>query len=478
MKKPYFIGRVKELDILNRLASKKSSSLVVIRGRRRIGKSRLVDEFARNDRFLQFSGLPQEGSITAQDQRNEFCRQLEKVTKKTEVNYDDWTEIFNVLATQVKTGRVVILFDEVSWMGSKDHTFLPKLKNAWDMEFKNNPELILILCGSVSSWIEQNILNSTGFVGRISRVIDLEELSLDESNQFLNHLGLKGAAYEKFKILSVTGGVPRYLEEIEPKLTAEENIKEICFTKSGILFREFNDIFSDIFSSRTPIYRKIVESLVSGKKELGQIANDLTIQASSHVSEYLDDLILSGFIKRDYTWVINKNKPSKLSQYRLSDNYLRFYLKYIEPNRSKIENGHFDEQSITNLPGYSTIMGFQFENLVLNNRKFIWNELRIYPEEIINDNPYFQNQQTRRKACQIDYMIQLKTNVLLACEIKFYKSEIKRDIIEETKSKLENLYLPQGFSVKSVLIHVNGVSDSVSDEDYYYRIIDLGKALI
>ena len=87
-------------------------------------------------------------------------------------------------------------------------------------------------------------------------------------------------------------------------------------------------------------------------------------------------------------------------------------------------------------------MGFQFENLVLNNRKFIWNELRIYPEEIINDNPYFQNQQTRRKACQIDYMIQLKTNVLLACEIKFYKSEIKRDIIEETKSKLENLYLP------------------------------------
>ena len=123
-------------------------------------------------------------------------------------------------------------------------------------------------------------------------------------------------------------------------------------------------------------------------------------------------------------------------------------------------------------------MGFQFENLVLNNRKFIWNELRIYPEEIINDNPYFQNQQTRRKACQIDYIIQLEPNVLLACEIKFYKSEIKRDIIEETKSKLENLYLPQGFSVKSVLIHVNGVSDSVSDENYYYRIIDLGKALI
>ena len=154
------------------------------------------------------------------------------------------------------------------------------------------------------------------------------------------------------------------------------------------------------------------------------------MQASSHISEYLEDLLISGFIKRDYTWIINKYKTSKLSQYRLSDNYLRFYLKYIEPNKSKIENAHFNEQSITNLPGYSTIMGFQFENLVLNNRKLIWDELRIYPEEIVSANPYFQNQQTRKKACQIDYIIQLKTNILFACEIKFYKGEIKHDIIK------------------------------------------------
>ena len=477
MKKPYFVGRAKELSSLNRLKSKKSSSLVVIRGRRRIGKSRLVDEFAKDCRFLRFSGLPEDGNLTAQDQRNEFCKQLSKATGLTEVNGEDWTEIFNILASQVKTGKIVILFDEISWMGSKDYTFLPKLKNAWDMEFKNNPDLILILCGSVSSWIEQNILNSTGFVGRLSLVLDLEELSLQESNQFLNHLGFKGAPYEKFKILSVTGGVPRYLEEIEPKYTAEENIKELCFTKSGILYREFNDIFSDIFSNRTAIYRKIVESLVSGKKDIEQIANYIDIQASSHISEYLDDLLVSGFIKRDYTWIINQYKSSKLSQYRLSDNYLRFYLKYIEPNKAKIENDHFHEQSITNLPGYSTIMGFQFENLVLNNRKLIWDELRIYPEEIVSANPYFQNQQTRKKACQIDYMIQLKTNTLFACEIKFYKSEIKRDIIEETEVKLRALYLPRGFSVKPVLIHVNGVADSVADEDYYYRIIDFGAVL-
>ncbi len=129
------------------------------------------------------------------------------------------------------------------------------------------------------------------------------------------------------------------------------------------------------------------------------------------------------------------------------------------------------------MPGYSTIMGFQFENLVLNNRKLIWNELRVYPEDIISDNPYFQNKQVRKKACQIDYMIQLKTNMLFACEIKFYKGTIKKEIIEESKIKLNNLYLPRGFSVKPVLIHINGVVESINDKDYYYKIIDFGEFL-
>lgn len=478
MKKSGFIGRSKELTALNRLTSKKSSSLVVIRGRRRIGKSRLVDEFAKNYKYLRFSGLPENGNVTAQDQRNEFCKQLAKITKKVEPYYNDWTDIFNALAIQVKIGRVVILLDEISWMGSKDHLFLPKLKNAWDMEFKQNPKLILILCGSVSSWIEKNILNSTGFVGRISLRLDLEELSISECNQFLDHLGFKTSSYEKFKILSVTGGIPRYLEEIDSKLSAEENLKALCFTKSGILYLEFNDIFNDIFSNKAPIYRKIVESLVLGKKTFSEIVDYINLSNNGHVTEYLEDLIISGFIKKDYTWDIKNQKASKLSHYRLSDNYLRFYLKYIEPNQYKIETGRFESQSLlTGLQGYNTIMGFQFENLVLNNRKFICDEINIYSEEIVTDNPYFQRSQIRKKACQIDYLIQLKTNILYVCEIKFYRNEIKKDIIKETEAKLNSLYLPRGFAAKPVLIHVNGVSESLEDEGYYYKIIDFSKAL-
>ena len=146
-------------------------------------------------------------------------------------------------------------------MGSKDPNFLGKLKSAWDQYFKKNDQLILILCGSVSSWIDENILSSTAFVGRISFTLNLEELSLQDCNKFWNKTGAKVSPYEKLKILSVTGGVPRYLEEIDPSQNAEFNIKQLCFKKGGILTTEFEKVFSDLFSSRSKIYKEIINCL-------------------------------------------------------------------------------------------------------------------------------------------------------------------------------------------------------------------------
>lgn len=107
----------------------------------------------------------------------------------------------------------------------------------------------------------------------------------------------------------------------------------------------------------------------------------------------------SGFIRRDFTSHIKGAKESALSRYRLSDNYLRFYLKYIEKNKNKIANHHFDRMALSALPGHESIMGLQFENLVLNNRAFIWEKLHLSPEMIVADNPYFQKAQVRKKGC-------------------------------------------------------------------------------
>ena len=476
-----FIGRRDELTSLHNLTNKKTASLVVLRGRRRIGKSRLIEEFAHREkcRFLSFSGLAPSKTTTAEDQKEEFARQMSMNLGLQQIKADDWGSILSYLAKATLTERVIILFDEISWMGSKDHTFLSKLKNAWDLEFKKNPALMLILCGSVSTWIEENILSNTGFMGRFSLVLDLKELSITESAEFLDKIGFCDSVYERCKILAVMGGIPRYLEEINPLKLADENIKDMCFKSSGILFREFSDIFSDIFGNRSTIYEKIARSLVHGKKDLGEIADAIEIQKSGYLSSYMSDLILSGFIERDYVWDVRGNTKLKLSYYRLSDNYLRFYLKYIEPNAAKIENGYFKNNALSTMPGFDSIMALQFENLVLSNRKIIIQQLYVSLEDIAMDGPYFQRPQPSkaRKGCQIDYMIQTMSNILYLCEIKFSRRKVGVSVIKEMEQKLQNLAKPKGFAVIPVLIHVNGVSDSVIENAIRFRIIDFGEMI-
>jgi len=477
MKKSPFIGRLDELKRLKNLTRKKSASLVVVYGRRRVGKSRLIEEFGKRYRFLRFSGLPPVKEGTEQDQRNEFSKQLAKQTGLPFLQAADWGDLFSLIAREAREGRVVILLDEISWMGSKDPQFLGKLKNAWDIEFKSNPELILILCGSVSSWIEENILSSTGFMGRISLTLPLQELKLFECNQLFDQIGFRGTPYDKFKILSVTGGIPRYLEEIQGDQPAEANLNELCFQPSGVLFNEFDHIFSDLFSNRSTTYKKIVSTLVEGGKELNDIAKETKLSIGGYLSSCLEDLVRLGFIRRDYSWVFKGAKKSGLSLFRLSDNYLRFYLKYIEPNREKIGYGHFSYAALSNLPGWDSILGLQFENLVIASRSLLWKYLPFSPNDVVNDNPFFQRKTLRAKGCQIDYLIQTRYNNLFVCEIKFSKNLIKSEVIDQVKEKIARLSIPRGFSCWPVLIHVNGVSESTIESGYFSQIIDFSSLL-
>lgn len=472
-----FIGRKTELAELRQQIKKRTSSLIVVKGRRRIGKSRLIEEFGKNTKFYFFSGLPPTNKTTKQSQLDEFASQLGLALGIPGIKGDDWNALFLLLAKHAQRGRIIILLDEISWIGSKDPDFLGKLKNVWDLYFKKNPKLILIVCGSATTWIEKNILSSTGFMGRISYTLTLEELPLNDCNQFWKGGGSKFSAYDKFKILSITGGIPRYLEEIQPQIPSEENIRNLCFKKGGVLVNEFNNIFSDLFGKRSEKYKQIVKCLVQGSLEYGEICEKLNAGKSGLISEYLNDLIMSGFISRDNTWDPRTGEMSPLLfKYRLRDNYLRFYLKYIEKRLSEIERNVYQLKTLSSLPGWATIMGLQFENLVLNNRYFIHNQLRISPDEIVAENPFFQHKTTRQKGSQIDYMIQTKNNVLYACEIKFLRTEVKKDIIKEMQEKMARLSIPRGMSYCPILIHVNGVNDSVIDSNYFTEIINFSHA--
>jgi len=472
-----FIGRKTELKKLQKFSEKKIASFIVIMGRRRIGKSRLIAEFSKSfSHHYFFIGLPPDKDVTAQHQLDEFSRQMARALNTAYARYEDWSDALWALGEKLKSGKILLVFDEISWMGSKDPTFLGKIKNFWDLYLKNNDQLIFIVCGSASSWIKKNLLSSTGFVGRISYNLTLKELPLLECNQFWPP---NISPYEKFKILAITGGIPRYLEEIDPKVGAEENIKNLCFTKGALLARDFENIFSDLFLTDSLFYKKIVEVLATGAKEREEICESLGIAPSGRISGYLQELKLAGFVTRDYTWNIDTSTNSKLSKYRLSDNYLRFYLKYIQKNLDKInqdEDG-FHFSSLGSLPEWHTTLGLQFENLVLNNRKLIREALNINPGEVIWDNPFFQRKQAHIPGCQIDYLIQTKFNTLYIFEIKFSKNKIDSSILDQMQKKINALKHIKGFSFRPVLIHVNGVSEEVIESGFFSSIIDFSKFL-
>ncbi len=468
-----FIGREKELLALHGLSSLQRACLVVIRGRRRIGKSRLVQEFAKDYKLLSFAGLAPIKGVKAQDQRNNFARQITTNFGVPPVQFADWSDAFAFLTERLDDKPTIILLDEISWMGAKDSTFVPKLKNWWDLALQYYPKVILVLCGSVSTWITANIIKSTAFFGRISLSLNLHELSLPESYQLLRNKGFSGSIYDVIKLLAVTGGVPWYLEQIRPNQTADDNIKSLCFDINGNLVDEFDKIFHDLFKTKGETYKKIIVLLADGMKTLKKIRTDMSYAKSGSLSKYMQDLIVSGFVTEHYTWSINTGKTSKNKIYRLSDCYLRFYIKYIGPNLLKIKQDAFRDIAISTLPGWDSIFGFQVESLLLKNRSLLHKNIGIHPTDILADNPYIQNSTIRHKGCQIDYLIQSHSHSLFVCEFKFSRGEIGSQVIEQMQEKIKRLSTPRGYGVCPVLVHMGDVAGGVYSRNYFYRVIDI-----
>lgn len=474
-----FIGRQNELKQLNQLLEKKSASLVTVYGRRRIGKSSLIAHFAKDHRMLSFEGLSPRKAINKQDQLDEFSRQLARECQVPYKRFVDWGDAFFELSRQAnkqtnkptKQGRIIILLDEISWMGLEDPDFAGKIKIAWDRYFKKNSQLIFFICGSVSAWIKKNIVNNTGFHGRVSLKLCLRELPLIDCKKFWGSKELADA--EIIKFIAVTGGIPKYLEEMNPKLTTEENIRRLAFTEGGILFNDFADIFTDTLQRKTELYERIVRLLCDGAVDSRDISSKINVPKGSYLSDLMDELVTAGFVSKQSSWDLKTGKISTVSQFRLSDNYLRFYLKYIAPHIEKIIAGNFSARSLNSLPGWTTIMSLQMENLVLNNRSKIKSLLNILPDEIICDNPYFQRATHRNQGCQIDYLIQTKYNNLYICEIKVTRSVIKRDVIDDVKEKIRRLKVPRYTSVRPVLMYLGDLHDEVIDADYFTHTINI-----
>ena len=468
-----FIGREPELARLSGLWQKKTPSLVTCRGRRRIGKSTLVEEFARRTakRFLRFSGLPPAPGQTNSDQLREFAGQLAAQTGLPTLGIADWSDAFRLLDGTIRDGeRTVVLLDGISWMGGHDPNFPGKLKNAWDLAFKKHPKLVLVLCGSVSAWIAENILSGTGFVGRDSLDLVLRELPPGDCVRLWGPRGGRLSVREKLDLLAVTGGVPKYLEEIRPELPAETNIRDLFFTPEGLLFRDFGQVFSDVFGRHADARRAVLETLADGSKGLSEIADALGKERNGHLKDHLRDLELAGFIARDGGLNPETGKPARTELYRLSDNYTRFFLRFVRPHAAAIERGLFRFSSLAQLPGWETVLGLQFENLVLGNAARLAPLVGLDGPLVLSAAPWRRAAKGKPgKGVQIDLLYQTQRSVCVV-EIK-RRREIGPGIVDEVARKVECLPIPGGVSVRTALVYDGELSPSVEACGWFDHLV-------
>ena len=472
-----FFGREDHLERFAALWRKKVPSLVVCRGRRRIGKSTLVKEFARRSGglYLKLEGLAPDEYMTNVKQLAAFRDQLTAQTGRAVPKLKDWADAFRELDAALETTeRKVVLLDEVSWMGGYDRTFPAKLKVAWDNLFHERPNLIVFVCGSVSTWINKNILKSRGFVGRISLDSVVEELSPSECLRFWGNRVKRLNTRDVLDVLSVTGGVPRYLEEVDPALSADENIRRLCFTSDGYLFREFNELFNDIVSRTAPTKRRVLEALADGPLSGVELSEMLSIARNGRLSDLMDELETAGFVAKDEGVNPETGKRGRIDRYRLRDNYTRFFLKYVSPRIPEIRSGTFRFHSVSLLPGWESMMGLQFENFVLNNLPVVLKALGLADRLIVSAAPY-RCVRSAGGGVQVDLLVQTERAVHIV-EIK-RKAELGLEIVREVERKVKRLPVREGMSVRTALVYDGHLSTALATSDGIDRLVSADRLL-
>lgn len=479
-----FYGREDLINALKALWAKRISSLVTCRGRRRIGKSTLIEEFARRSGavFIKIEGLRPKAGFSNNDELAYFASSLSRQTGCDRTRPDDWLSAFARLDREIPDGkRTVVLLDEISWMAYYDKTFPEVFKTAWDDLFKKHTKLVLVLCGSVSMWIRENIIDNGAFAGRRSFDFVVPELPLPDCARFWGKSVGRENVNDIIDVLSVTGGVPRYLEEINPALSADENIRRLAYLPNSVLAEDFEDIFRDVITGEPGVRADILRALVGTPKNVSEIFAAIGKKKNGHLASALDELAEAGFIIADPAVNPETGKASNAIRYRIKDNYVRFYLRYIEPFADMVNKGAFAFSSLGQLGGWKVMEGLAFENLVVNNFREFLAPLGLERSLVVSAAPFRRDSRSggaqregerpREPGVQVDLMVQTERSVYFV-EIK-RQSEIGREVIDEVSEKVRRVRIPRGKIVKTALIYCGHLAPIVEAQGYFNAVIDI-----
>ena len=464
-----FCGREHELNIIRNAIASGRAELGIVYGRRRVGKSTLLAQAAARKGDFYFEGLQQ---VPLKKQISHFMQQLADQTETPRSVARDWREAFDVLSFHIQKGKHYIVFDEFPWMASGRSELVSLLKYFWDNRWKANSDITLVLCGSIAGFMINHIVHSRALHNRKTFEIQLPPLPATEAKLFFRKLR---SDFEIAKFLMIFGGIPKYLEQIDPRQSLANNVDRLCFQKHAFFLTEFETIFKEQFRV-TRTYERIVRCLAERSCAKEELARRLGLASGGGLSDYISNLAQADFLKV-FTPKTVLGRGDKTRKLVLWDEWLRFYFTYIAPNQQVIElntdPGLFERLAG---PSLDTYFGLCFERLCLKNLPRIFARMEMENSSIMGFGPFFRQRKRNRESdagLQIDILVRRKDQVLTLIECKFSSQPIGTSVIREVQRKVELLKAPRAFTIERVLICAGDVTAPLQKGDYFHHILGL-----
>lgn len=415
------IGRIDEQRRLREAFESEYSEFVAVYGRRRVGKTFLVREQFHYKFTFQHTGLARKST---REQLQSFQLSLRRQGYTKAPLPGNWIEAFDMLKDLIewsKDRRKVVFIDEMPWMDAPRSSFLPALENFWNSFASARKDVVLIACGSATSWIVRKLLkNKRGLHNRITYRIHLQPFTLNECEQYAKQRKLGMSRLQLMEGYMALGGIPYYWSLLDKSKSLAQNIDRLFFSKDGELKGEYYELYASLFNHPEK-YVAVIETL--GKKRSGlsreEIIKEGKLESNGKLSEILEDLENCGFIRK-YNMIGMKSKGAL---YQLIDCYTLFYFRFIQNNNSNDE--HFWSKSI-GTGEYNSWCGLAFERLCLLHSRQIKTKLGI-SGIISSEYAWWTDQKDGKRGAQIDLLIDRNDGVINLCEMKYTKVPFQID---------------------------------------------------
>lgn len=441
------IGRNKEKQKLDKLIVSNKPEFLVVFGRRRVGKTYLIKNYFKEEFSFYSTGVK---NLNTKDEIRLFFNSLQKYGSQAKKCPKDWFSAFALLEELLESKQVkkvthkrkrVIFLDEIPWMDSPKSNFKAALDFFWNSYASTKEDILLIICGSATSWILDNITSDTGgFYNRITERMQLFPFTLKECEEFLNNNNINWSKEIIMQCYMVFGGVPFYLNLLDANLSLHQNINDLVFTEGGSLYYEYDELMASLFKNHQ-LHNKIINVLGQHHNGLlrGELIKSENLPNGEPLTKALKELEECGFIRKYTNYLKAKND----SLIQLVDPFTLFCIEYKKKN--DINNW----LTLFNTPKYHNWCGYAFEILVLNHLPQIKEFLGI--SGIETKQFAFISKNLDQKA-QIDLIIDRRDGIINLCEMKFTNTDfvIDKDYYQKIINKI-NVFQKESKTKSAIL---------------------------